>query len=513
MRPPAEQLIRDYLNRLSVAARNRLPPEDRRAFLVRTNDFIERQSGVRGTADPAEVMRILSGIGEPETVVERERARLEARRSEREAAAGRVALWKPRRQGSGPDEAGGAEPDGPKLTNKDGRPLTGEIKVTSRPITSRWRPGEALKPRPTRASRIPKPRPGRPARGATDSPTSGPQAAGGSAVPPGPAGAGTADAGGAGAGGAGAGSAGAGGAAPAGAGGPDVAAPGASDGSAMAGSGGSGGAGAAPTGSARAPWAGPGGAGGAATAGSGGAAPAASRNGVPAGSNGASSVRREPPVIGASPGAPSLAAGPQAAPPGTAPLAPEPGSGVPAPPRPAGRTIRIAPGRTMRIARVPRPVRVPRPATRRRRQRLQPGDVTREIARRAADVGRNHRLETASVVLMVVAGVMYLFPIWLVGFLIWLLAVGLVMMSSVWSLPDKWVGIVGPPMLVIIGTATAISAGGKLATFHDYVDEVLTDSRYLISAGALLGAGYLAWRLQRGRRPPMVPPWLRRNSR
>src|SRR5579872_5928731 len=145
MRPPAEQLIRDYLNRLSVAARNRLKPEDRRAFLARTGDFIERQSGVRGTADPAEVMRILSGIGEPETVVERERVRLEQRREERAAAAGRVTLWKPRREAA-PKAAPKADPGAGQLTNKDGRPLTGEIRVTSRPITSRWKPGEPFQP-------------------------------------------------------------------------------------------------------------------------------------------------------------------------------------------------------------------------------------------------------------------------------------------------------------------------------------------------------------------------------
>jgi len=173
MRPPAEQLIRDYLNRLSVAARSRLKPEDRRAFLARTGDFIERQSGVRGTADPAEVMRILSGIGEPEAVVERERVRLETLRSERAAAASRVTLWKPRRPGAPPVEPGGGS-DAGQLTNKDGRPLTGEIRVTGRPITSRWKPGGQLKPResPTpgpgpsagrtgrsgRASWIPRPR-------------------------------------------------------------------------------------------------------------------------------------------------------------------------------------------------------------------------------------------------------------------------------------------------------------------------------------------------------------------
>src|ERR1700735_35041 len=121
MRPPAEQLIRDYLNRLSVAARSRLKPEDRRAFLARTGDFIERQSRVRGTADPAEAMQILSAIGEPEAVVGRERVRLETLRSERAAAASRVTLWKPRRPGAPQAEPGGGARGG-ELTNKGGGP-------------------------------------------------------------------------------------------------------------------------------------------------------------------------------------------------------------------------------------------------------------------------------------------------------------------------------------------------------------------------------------------------------
>jgi hypothetical protein len=83
----------------------------------------------------------------------------------------------------------------------------------------------------------------------------------------------------------------------------------------------------------------------------------------------------------------------------------------------------------------------------------------------------------------------------------------------VWSLPDKWAAIAGPLALVIVGTATAISLGGTLATMQDYVHEALAYSRYLIQIGALLGGGFLAWRLQRGRRAPAVPPWLRRNSR
>ena len=63
MRPPAEQLIRDYLNRLSVAARTRLQSDERRAFLARTRDFIETQSGVRDTADPAAVIRSTTCTG------------------------------------------------------------------------------------------------------------------------------------------------------------------------------------------------------------------------------------------------------------------------------------------------------------------------------------------------------------------------------------------------------------------------------------------------------------------
>ena len=134
MRPPAEQVVRDYLNRLSVVARSRLQPEDRRAFLARTRDYIERQSGVREMTDPADVMRVLNDYGEPEALVERERARLEARRSERErtAAASKAGFWKPRPPGGarGRDGDDDGAPPSPyaHLTRKDGRPVAGEIK-------------------------------------------------------------------------------------------------------------------------------------------------------------------------------------------------------------------------------------------------------------------------------------------------------------------------------------------------------------------------------------------------
>jgi TIR domain len=155
MRPPAEQVVRDYLNRLSVAARNRLPPEDRRAFLARTRDYIERQSGVRDMTDPADVMRALNDYGEPEALVERERARRSER--ERAAAAGKASFWKPRPRGGAPGRDGttdgaGASGTGPSienLTRPDGRPVAGEIKEpVSRPISPRWRPGAPARPVP-----------------------------------------------------------------------------------------------------------------------------------------------------------------------------------------------------------------------------------------------------------------------------------------------------------------------------------------------------------------------------
>jgi len=187
MRPSAEQLIRDYLNRLSVAARTRLQSDDRRAFLARTREYIERQSGGRDTADPAAVLRALNDLGEPEAVVEREHARLAALQSKRDAAAARSGLWKSKaraeagRTGSGDGDSGkskggkkGAQPTQgpsrpPSQPKLNGRPLTGEITISSRPISARWKPGAPLQEQPSRARRMPRPR-----RGSSRQPAGGP---------------------------------------------------------------------------------------------------------------------------------------------------------------------------------------------------------------------------------------------------------------------------------------------------------------------------------------------------
>jgi hypothetical protein len=82
MSPPTEQLIRDYLNRLSVAARGRLTAEDRRALVTLTHDFIERNASESGPPTAMDVAALLSRLGDPGALVEQEAARLAESRGE-----------------------------------------------------------------------------------------------------------------------------------------------------------------------------------------------------------------------------------------------------------------------------------------------------------------------------------------------------------------------------------------------------------------------------------------------
>ncbi len=78
MSNPTDQLIRDYLGRLSFAARGRLAAEDRRALITRTREFIEQRADVSGPADPMQVAALLSRLGDPGVLVDQEVARLSA---------------------------------------------------------------------------------------------------------------------------------------------------------------------------------------------------------------------------------------------------------------------------------------------------------------------------------------------------------------------------------------------------------------------------------------------------
>jgi hypothetical protein len=468
MEPTAEQLIRDYLNRLSVAARTRLRSDDRRAFLARTREFIERGSGSPATADPGEVQELLSGLGEPVAAVENEYARLAAERSKRAGAPSGV--WRRRRGPAGdppPDADAGPDSDaadprpasGSRRTRSPrhlpraavdvshlaGRELKGDIEKrvkVNRPLTSRWRPGEPVKQeRPNRQARIPRPRPGGspprdvngagpsgsgadPQRGdsnARGSPATVPEPAGPQASPPGT---------------------------------PPRGAPSA-------------------TSVLPVDWL-PGA----------GQAPAAAPETASPGTSGPGAGPPERGTPDAS--APGHSAPPEAGP-GAAGSAARPADGVPGP-----------------TSRFTRAITTPLP----RLQRGRPPGVAPGRARRLASFWGGRRLEAAAVILMALGGLVYPFPVWVVGFALWLLGVVLAAASRQWSPNEKWAGILGPVALVIAGTSVGLAVGGQRHSLAAYGHEVLADSRYMIQIAALLGAAYLAWRAYRGRRYP-VPPWRR----
>jgi hypothetical protein len=90
---PAEQLVRDYLSRLSAAARGQLSPEDRRALVGRTREVIEQKTRLGRPPTTIEVARLLSGLGDPAGLVSQERQRLATLRGEelKPASRGRMA--------------------------------------------------------------------------------------------------------------------------------------------------------------------------------------------------------------------------------------------------------------------------------------------------------------------------------------------------------------------------------------------------------------------------------------
>jgi hypothetical protein len=176
MNPPTEQLIRDYLNRVSVAARGRLTAEERRAFLARTREFIEQHTRSVGHTD-ADVLRLLSELGDPGALVDRERQRIDVEgfRSESAAPADQTLAARVRRLREAPanvaslmraSAAAVAPGDSVAVPEPaDDNPLTGDLTVHERrPITSRWRPGEVIVPRQPRPRRAGFPRRHRPER-------------------------------------------------------------------------------------------------------------------------------------------------------------------------------------------------------------------------------------------------------------------------------------------------------------------------------------------------------------
>jgi hypothetical protein len=172
----------------------------------------------------------------------------------------------------------------------------------------------------------------------------------------------------------------------------------------------------------------------------------------------------------------------------------------------------LSPARQPRAV-APVPARSPVPmttASQRRLQLLQRSDVTRSVGAGVANAWRQHRLELIAVALLAIAGLIFPYPIWPVGLLLWLAGAGIALSSKLWSPVDKWVAVPGLAILLIVGTVVGVSLGGAHSHAGTYGHEALDDVIGLFRIGALLGAAYLAWRMHRGRRSPAVPPWVRR---
>jgi hypothetical protein len=125
-----DQLVQDYLNRVTAAARH-LPKGDRMAFVGRTKAQIERQVRAVGTDDPGQVMQILAALGAPEDLVRAERLRIDS-------------TWFKKRGHDGDSvTATGATPS---------KPRSHQPRV-HRPINSRWKPATPpLRRKPARGS-------------------------------------------------------------------------------------------------------------------------------------------------------------------------------------------------------------------------------------------------------------------------------------------------------------------------------------------------------------------------
>ena len=111
---PAQQMIRDYLVRVSAAAQKVLPKGDRLLFVGRTRATIEAQVGPIASAKADDVAAALTALGDPEELAKRERERLYSARR-RGAAAQPAKLWKPEKP------AKPAKPD--RKAPRDAKPL------------------------------------------------------------------------------------------------------------------------------------------------------------------------------------------------------------------------------------------------------------------------------------------------------------------------------------------------------------------------------------------------------
>jgi hypothetical protein len=372
MSPPTEQLIRDYLNRLSVAARGRLNAEDRRALVTLTHDFIERSASESGPPTAMKVAALLSRLGDPGALVEQEAARLA------EARGGAAA---------------------PAEVERSGR-LLGLLRRRNTPLSWHWpaAPGSPglLRELLSEASAQPV------ANGVAQEGHNGSLAV---RVPrqPGPQ------------------------------------------------------AGEVP-------------------------------GEVPATDRAAAAGDEEPSAVGPGwPSAPKREGSPQ------------PGAGVAEPREPEAGAAEPSSAEAG-----PAEADAGELAADLEQDPAAAGSVRgwlASVANRALAGSRRTPMEATAVILLGLGGVIYP-PVWLLG-------ACLALASKVWDYRDKWAGLVGPVVIMIIGTATCLALGTSQSGFGPYLHQTWVYLNIWSRVGAVAGTWYLVWRLAHDRETPDVPPWSR----
>ena len=124
----------------------------------------------------------------------------------------------------------------------------------------------------------------------------------------------------------------------------------------------------------------------------------------------------------------------------------------------------------------------------------------------AAGLAREYPLESVSVTLLAIGGLVLPFPYWLFG---GLLGGILAIWSRIWNARDKWTAVAGPPVFVLVGTlVAALIIGGRGHAVSMYLHTFRLYGGSLLRVGNALCAVYLALQARRGPQR-RLPPWRR----
>jgi hypothetical protein len=146
MNRPTEQLIRDFLNRLSLAAKTRLEPGDRQGLLDHTRARIDSECGGITNPSAAQVRRTLAGLGDPMALVEKERSRVAVRKAWDERAASRGRPDVGSAAGQAPAAEGQPEKQPEKQESRFGSRASGSLRQVWPPPASPVRAQRSLMP-------------------------------------------------------------------------------------------------------------------------------------------------------------------------------------------------------------------------------------------------------------------------------------------------------------------------------------------------------------------------------